>query len=92
MSGDKMREEFEVWILSEYPNQHMGKFADDEYHSTTIQHCWLAWQASRAVLVERPEDFTDGGNPSARILIAHHRQIVGRWISAIEAAGLKVKP
>ena len=51
---DKMREEFEVWILSEYPNQHMGKFADDEYHSTTIQHCWLAWQASRAVPVERP--------------------------------------
>ena len=47
--SDKMRERFEAWVLSEYPNQHMGKFADDKYHSTTIQHCWLAWQASRAV-------------------------------------------
>ncbi len=47
MSNDKICEEFEAWVLSEYPNQLMGKFADGEYHSTTIQYCWLAWQASR---------------------------------------------
>ncbi|MEO8641876.1 hypothetical protein [Pseudomonas sp.] len=44
---DKMREEYEAWVLSEYPNQNMGQFTDGEYFSTTIQYCWLAWQASR---------------------------------------------
>ena len=47
MSNDKMREEFEAWVLREYPNQHMGRFATGEYHSTAIEHCWQAWQASR---------------------------------------------
>ncbi|WP_395599055.1 hypothetical protein AB4P95_11705 [Pseudomonas sp. A1437] len=46
--NEQMREEFEAWVLSEYPNQRMSKFADGEYHSTTIQHCWLSWQAARA--------------------------------------------
>lgn len=50
MSDSKIRDEYEAWVLSEYPNQHMGQFADGEYHSTTIQYCWLAWQASRAAL------------------------------------------
>ncbi|MGY2320405.1 hypothetical protein [Pseudomonas azotoformans] len=45
--SEKMREEYEAWVLSEYPNQRMSKFADGEYHSTTIQYCWLAWQDAR---------------------------------------------
>ncbi len=48
---DKMREEFEASVLSEYPNQNMGKFATGEYQSTTIEHCWWAWKKSREVLV-----------------------------------------
>lgn len=48
MSIEKVREEFEAWVLREYPNQHMGRFATGEYHSTVIEHCWQAWQASRA--------------------------------------------
>lgn len=44
---DKMREEYEAWVLCEFPNQHMGQFADGEYHSTTLQYCWMAWQAAR---------------------------------------------
>lgn len=47
MSNSKMREEYEAWVLTEYPNQNMGQFADGEYHSNTIQYCWLAWQAAR---------------------------------------------
>ncbi|MBL7231639.1 MAG: DUF551 domain-containing protein [Pseudomonas sp.] len=47
---DKMREEFEASVLSEYPNQNMGKFATGEYQSTTIEHCWWAWQKSRQAL------------------------------------------
>ncbi|MEE5149082.1 hypothetical protein V2J91_23590 [Pseudomonas alliivorans] len=54
MSNDKMREEFETWVLREYPNQHMGRFATGEYHSTVIEHCWQAWQASREVEALEP--------------------------------------
>lgn len=43
-----------------------------------------------SIVVESPEDFTSDGRPSARILIAHHREIVGRWVKSIEAASLKV--
>ncbi|WP_440062613.1 hypothetical protein ACTACQ_05250 [Pseudomonas syringae] len=50
MSIEKVREEYEAWVLSKYPNQHMGRFATGEYHSTVIEHCWQAWQASREAL------------------------------------------
>ncbi|MCD5994203.1 hypothetical protein KDX38_10755 [Pseudomonas sp. CDFA 602] len=39
------RAEFEKWVLSNYPSQHMGRFATGEYHSTVIEDCWVAWQA-----------------------------------------------
>ena len=56
---DKMREEFEVSVLSEYPNQNMGRFATGDYQSTTIEHCWWAWKKSREVLViEWPDRHT----------------------------------
>ncbi|WP_454833331.1 hypothetical protein [Pseudomonas veronii] len=90
--SDKMREEFEASVLSEYPNQNMGKFATGEYQSTTIEHCWWAWKKSREVLViELPEDFTSVGSPNMRMLVAHHREIVGLLVQSIEAAGVKVK-
>lgn len=97
---DKMREEFEVAYQAACLSRAVARFDPsvfakdhcDDYLNSLVQSAWWGWQCSRAASVERPEDFTDGGNPNARILIAHHRQIVGRWISAIEAAGLKVKP
>jgi hypothetical protein len=73
---DKMREEFEAWVLSEYPNQRMSKFSDGEYHSTTIQYCWLAWQAARL--------------PDAKDLLGHNDHLVellearGRLMLAVE--------
>lgn len=82
MNESKMREEYEAWVLSEYPNQNMGKFSDGEYHSNTIQYCWLAWQASRkALVIELPKVWQTN---------------VGGMLTpngvrfAIESAGLKV--
>ncbi|WP_440090125.1 hypothetical protein [Pseudomonas fragariae (ex Marin et al. 2024)] len=91
MSNDKMREEFEAWVLSEFPNQHMGKFADGEYHSTTLHYCWMAWQAAReALVIERPEkcEFAELDGPYHK----GYRQGVRNMVDAIEAAGVKVKP
>lgn len=78
---DKMREEFEASVLSEYPNQNMGKFATGEYQSTTIEHCWWAWKKSREVLViELPDEDGMQGHLWAPDVVA-----------AMEAAGVKVK-
>lgn len=87
--NDKMREEFEAAVLSEYPNQNMGKFASGEYQSTTIEHCWWAWQASRASIEVELPDYTNpfyGGDNFDEC------QYAADCEKAIEAAGLKVKP
>lgn len=68
---DKMREEFEAAVLSEYPNQNMGKFATGEYQSTTIEHCWWAWQKSREALVitlPNTECFGEYSQEAARVM------------------------
>ena len=94
MMSDKMREEFEAAVTLAF--HQAGSIADltkvrGQYVEDVHQSAWWAWQASRsAVVIDKPEDFTDGGSPNARILIAHHREIVGRWVNSIEAAGLKV--
>ncbi|WP_236202490.1 hypothetical protein [Pseudomonas carnis] len=77
---DKMREEFEASVLSEYPNQNMGKFATGEYQSTTIEHCWWAWKKSReALVIELPK-------------VIGSLMYSSDVYEAVEAAGLKVKP
>ncbi|CAI8908159.1 MULTISPECIES: hypothetical protein [Pseudomonas syringae group] len=64
MSIEKVREEYEAWVLREYPNQHMGRFATGEYHSTVIEDCWQAWQASReAPVIELPKDIKSMAGP-----------------------------
>ena len=94
--ADKMREEFETAVALEAKEPVLAVYLsrrDETYSTSTLHFAWWAWKASReALVVESPEDFTHGGNPNARILIAHHREIVGRWVKSIEAAGLKVKP
>ncbi|WP_017133282.1 hypothetical protein [Pseudomonas agarici] len=87
--SDKMREEFEDSVLSEYPNQNMGRFATGDYQSTTIEHCWWAWQASRKALVIDLSDMSNCFSPDD----------CGDWAmwlddvkKLIEDAGLKVKP
>ena len=104
---DKMREEFEASVLSEYPNQNMGKFATGEYQSTTIEHCWWAWKKSREVLViELPQIVgyeagydsireNEYASQSSELFDADEVFALCRSVEvleAIEAAGLRVKP
>ena len=106
MSNDKMREEFEASVLSEYPNQNMGKFATGEYQSTTIEHCWWAWKKSREVLViELPQIVgyeagydsireNEYASQSSELFDADEVFALCRSVEvreAIEAAGVKVK-
>lgn len=82
MGNDKMRDEFEAWVLDKWPQTDLGQFNDGEYCGFTLQHCWAAWQASRAaVVVELP------GN------VHHTANGMRRGCQAvIEAAGLRVQP
>ena len=106
MSNDKMREEFEASVLSEYPHQYMGKFATGEYHSPTFEHCWWAWKISREVLViELPQIVgyeagydsireNEYASQSSELFDAVEVFALCRSIEvreAIEAAGVKVK-
>lgn len=103
---DKMREEFEASVLSEYPNQNMGKFATGEYQSTTIEHCWWAWKKSReALVIELPQIVgyeagydsireNEYASQSSELFDADEVFALCRSIEvreAIEAAGVKVK-
>lgn len=84
MSIEKCREEFEVWWSQD---------SQAELRSSCAKG-WagVVWQASReALVIDLPEDFTSVGSPNMRMLVAHHREIVGLLVQSIEAAGVKVK-
>lgn len=84
---DQMREEFEAWVISNWPAQSLSRFSaasGGEYQGFTVQHCWEAWKASRAaVVIELPQQ--SGANLDWNQAIRYCHQ-------AIESAGLKVKP
>lgn len=85
--SDKMREEFEEWLISIYPNQEVTRYSDGDYTSFSTGYCWAAWQASRAALVvELPGLMTFG------IQAQGYYRAVQDCREAIEAAGVKVKP
>lgn len=88
MSIEKMREQFESWVLREYPNQSMGRFNDGEYQSLTVENCWLSWKASReAVVVNLPVRDMD--------LCAYSlgfNSCLGQARQSLEDQGLKVAP
>lgn len=89
--SDKMRDEFEAWVILNWPNQSLDRFnplhgvTEGEYMGFTVQHCWEAWQASRSAVVIELPSADEFDVPSFA-----HDAIVGCW-NAIEAAGLKVK-
>ncbi|MNG28765.1 hypothetical protein D3C84_1140720 [compost metagenome] len=105
MGNERMREEFEAAYVEDMVRI-MGEgircratentkflMQNGEFQDPALRLAFWAWPASReSLVVKSPEDFTNGGSPNARILIAHHREIVGRWVQSIEAAGVKVKP
>lgn len=82
MSNDKMREEFEEWLIPAWSRE---KFVDEDgdlqYREDWVQGAWIGWQASRQVLViELPQE-----EPG-------YMYYAPDMVKAIEAAGLKVKP
>ena len=78
------REQFETWMMDNWPEQYLGRFATGEYQGFTVQHCWTAWQASRqALVVELPQQ--SGVNHDWNQAIRYCHQ-------AIEAAGVRTKP
>lgn len=95
MDTNKMREQFEAWVLSEYPNQSLERFnplhgvTEGEYTGFTVQHCWQAWQASRsAVVVELPSAIE---SPPYACFQSGWNDMRGEAVDAIEAQGLKVE-
>lgn len=78
---DKMREEFETWWSQD---------SQAELRSSCAKG-WteVVWRASRAALViELPEGFTYHGSGDRTEYVLE----AGSVVSAIKAAGLKVKP
>lgn len=95
MGNDKMREEFEAWVLDKWPETDLGQFNDGEYCGFTLQHCWAAWQASRAaVVVELPTGQCLFDRSSGRAAGGLPLVELKTVADAIEVAGLKyeVKP
>lgn len=102
--SEKIREEFEAAYFAHIQNKLGGPVpksilneylecgSDGEYRSFQAAGAWWGWQASReSLVIELPEDFTSVGSPNMRMLVAHHREVVGLLVQSIEAAGVKVK-
>ncbi|QCG67328.1 hypothetical protein [Pseudomonas veronii] len=88
---DKMREEFIEAFVKQFGFGRMAASSNPDAAGMLACAEW-AWFASReALVIELPEDFTSVGSPNMRMLVAHHREIVGLLVQSIEAAGVKVK-
>ena len=95
MDIEKMRDEFEVFLKSVFPNMHTGKckaedgyiYSIGEYVDPAAQIAWLSWQASRENLViELPKISTiNNYGMDWKVIDA------GMARSAIQAAGIKTK-
>ena len=106
MSQEKMRKEFEAWYSAKAKNNymHLDKVDDDyiiragidparsgEYVHTPAQEQWAAWQASRADMVIELPGEASGWSPDECAEAEGFNDCLDRCVSAIEAAGLKVK-
>lgn len=94
MSADKMREDFESWLKSEWPKAPTLKYKTGDYRSDTVQQSWVAWQASRAaVVVVFPKEFEDEtGKPFGQMMILVANAVLSACSRAVVGAGLKVGP
>ena len=81
---DKVREEFEAWIKTEFDGC-MPRRKGKGYLSQYVNGAWKAWQASRAALcVELPSQWFDDGL-DCDLMEAHQ---VGK---ALDEAGVQYK-
>ncbi len=99
------REEFTAWYLAAMIDL-LGKGIESQarlnlewlrddgtFADPSLRLALMAWEASsETLLVKLPDDFTVAGSPNMRMLVEHHREIVGQLVQSIEAAGVKVKP
>ena len=90
---EKMRAEFEEWITSpplEKPvhrNPESSGFPG-QYRAYEVQLAWESWQASRAALVVKLPQGSEPGDFAHPVMVAEVEAV----ISAITAAGVRVKP
>ncbi|MFJ1336782.1 hypothetical protein ACIKP7_01420 [Pseudomonas caricapapayae] len=96
MDTNKMREQFEAWVLREWPEQSLARFTTGEYQGFTVEHCWQSWQASReAVMVELPPKISAHNTSESgwvRPEAEHYDEAIDDCREAIEHLGLKVTP
>jgi hypothetical protein len=101
MNTEKLREEFEAWVRTEWPAAPLHYRRDalpadhpqfGNYVLDTIQGAWTGWQASRAALVVElpPEAFSADPVGDAE-WISGSNEMRSRCRAAIEAADLTVK-
>jgi len=85
--SDKMREEFEAWVLSGRSPEPVNKFIGGDYQDEIVQAGWKGWQTSRQALeVELPSGFSCGeGYFSQWVMGADEVE------SSIRAAGIRIK-
>lgn len=102
MNIEKMREEFEEWVWNKYRDvfwyeldrAHVFKPYKEGFQTEFLNVRWEAWQASRAaIVIQTPEEsWADGGCNDDGDDIGWFQIESSDWISAIEAAGIRIKP
>jgi hypothetical protein len=94
MSNEKMREEFEVWAVSQAASMKYS-FPEDatqinglgDYAIVWVQGAWLGWQASRAALcIELPSLTSEHDREDV-----HYNMAVSNCREAIESTGVRTK-
>jgi len=98
MTDLKMREEFEVWAVSQCSSIKRSVAMPERYATDFTQGAWLGWQASRAAVVielpppypmpSEPEFADDDSHMDAYHAANGMRHVISK---SIEAAGVKVK-
>lgn len=100
--SEKMREEFETEFRKHpkfegnaiYADAMLERGSDGNYRFTIAEGAWWGWQASReSLVIELPSEDDTRCDTVAEIAKQEaYNLALGECASAIEAAGLKVKP
>lgn len=97
------REQFEAWAVQHMPEIDslpisLLAYVGGEYHDSSVNAAWQAWQASRqALVVELPAKIShlphcQVGNGFVLPEAEQYDEAIDDCREAIEAAGVRVKP
>ena len=96
--SDKMREEFEAWVLSGRSPEPVNKFIGGDYQDEIVQAGWKGWQTSRqAIEVKLPESPQFSKSEIAFMTpyeigeAQRRRSLLNDCKEAIRAAGIRIK-